>query len=97
MQYEVSQTGADGKKAKLTVKITDRKVGQKESISVKAGTWECTKLTYNFSMKIKVGLLSLPIDAKVTEWYSPEVGVVRSETWIKGKMESYSEITSIDK
>jgi hypothetical protein len=95
--YEISQKDQDGNEGKVTVKITNRKVAETADITVKAGSWKCTKLTYDFSLKIKIGLLSIPVNAKMSEWYNPEVGIVRSETWIKGKMESYSEITSLTK
>lgn len=92
------QTGKtpDGKNARLTVKITDHKVVGSESITVPAGTWTCTKITYSLSMKIKVGIIGLPIDAQLTEWYHPQVGVVRNETWVKQKMEAYSELTALE-
>lgn len=97
INYELSQTTPDGKQAKLIAKINKRKVIGSESVQVKAGTWECTKISYDFLLKIKVGLLTLPINAKVIEWYNPQVGVVRSETWVKDKKESYSEITMAKK
>lgn len=93
--FEQSGKTPDGKNARVTIKISDRKVVGSESITVPAGSWNCTKITYSFLMKIKVGLISLPINAQVTEWYNPQVGLVRNETWIKQKMESYSELTAL--
>jgi hypothetical protein len=41
--------------------------------------------------------MGFPINLKVTEWFNPEVGVVKSETWMKKKLESFTEITAISK
>lgn len=97
VSFEQSGKTPDGKSARITIKISDRKVVGNESITVPAGTWNCTKITYSFLMKLKVGIISLPINAQVTEWYHPQVGVVRNETWIKQKLEAYSEITALKK
>lgn len=94
--YVVSKT-ENGKTGKMTLKIFDRKVVGSERIKVKAGSWDCTKISYKMHFSIKVGLFNLPFDAQVTEWFHPEVGVVRSEVWMKGNKESYSEITSLIK
>ncbi|MDY0986670.1 hypothetical protein SOM12_04530 [Flavobacterium sp. CFBP9031] len=95
MVFEYQQTSPEGKNVKLSVKVNNRKVTGNESISTKAGTWKCIKITYDFELKIKVGFIGIPVKAKVTEWYNPEIGVVRSEIWAKDKLESYSEITSL--
>jgi len=97
INYELSQKTPDGKDAKLIAKINKRKVAGTEKVQVKAGTWECTKITYDFLLKIKVGILTLPINAKVIEWYNPQVGIVRSETWVKGKKENHTEISMVQK
>ena len=87
----------DGKTIKVSVKIYDRKVVGKERISVKAGSWDCTKITYKFRFALKMGMLNLPINADCTEWFNPEVGTVRNETWVKGAKEGYSEITALSR
>lgn len=89
------QTNEKGEKVKLNMKISNRKVSGSETISVKAGTWKCTKITYDFELKLKLGFIGIPIQAKVTEWYNPEVGVVRTETRTKDKLEGYTEITAV--
>lgn len=85
----------DGKEMDVEIKISNRKVVGSETIKVKAGTWKCTKITYDFKFSFKVGFIGIPIGAKVTEYYNPEVGVVRSEVYVKDKLDSYSEITSV--
>ena len=44
----MSQIGSDGKQARLTAKITNRKVVESANITGKGGNWKCTKLTYDF-------------------------------------------------
>lgn len=85
----------NGKKVKMTMTYSDRKVVSTETIKVKAGSWKCSKITYNLALKIKLGFIGLPINMKMTEWYNPEVGVVRSEAYLQGKLATYTEITSI--
>jgi hypothetical protein len=96
-QIEGEYTGKtpEGKNAEVGVKINNRKVVGTEKISLKAGAWTCTKITYDFLFRLKVGFVGLPLNFTVTEWYSPEVGVVRSETRMKGTLFSHSEITAV--
>jgi hypothetical protein len=81
----------------VSITIKNRKVVGAETIQVKAGSWKCTKIIYDFTVRFAVGAMGFPINLKVTEWFNPEVGVVKSETWTKKKMESFSEITAISK
>lgn len=87
----------DGKKAKLSMIISNRKVTGTDKIKSPAGSFECLKLTYDLKIKLKLGIISLPLDVSVVEWYSREVGVVRTESWMKGKLEGYSLLTSVSK
>ncbi|MFC0776883.1 hypothetical protein [Flavobacterium sp. HJSW_4] len=93
--YEATATNEKGESVKISLKINNRKVSGQQSITTKAGTWLCTKIIYDFEFKFKIGFIGIPIKAKVTEYYHPEVGVVRSEVRSKDKLESFSEITSI--
>jgi hypothetical protein len=74
----------------MVVTITDRKVEAKENITTPAGTFETYKLTQtntiNFGFKTVM---------QSEEWYSKEVGMVRSITYRKGKEFSRSELISI--
>jgi hypothetical protein len=65
--------------ASVTVEITDRQVTGKESVTTPAGSWECFKISYNSKIIMKIGV-GIPIKAKVTEWYAPGFGVVKSES-----------------
>lgn len=72
----------------MVIEFTGRKVLGKETITVPAGTFDCFKITYTSKMK---ALLSFTSD--VTEWYSPEVGIVKSENSKNGKSQGYSVLT----
>lgn len=75
----------------MTVNITDRKVEARETISTPAGTYECLVLTQSVSTKV-----ILNVRGSSKEWYTPNIGVVRTESYNKkGKLMGYSELTSI--
>ncbi|MEM6766086.1 MAG: hypothetical protein AAF655_14210 [Bacteroidota bacterium] len=77
----------------MTIRISDRKVEAEESITTPAGTYECVKISYLANVKMGINIAS-----RITEWYSKDVGIVRSETYNKnGKMYGYSELTSFSK
>ncbi len=77
---------------KMTVNVTDRKVEGQESKTTPAGTFECTKLTQKVDTRIV-----MKIEASSTEWYSKDVGLVRSESYNKkGKLTGYSELTKLE-
>lgn len=85
-----------------TTTITDRKVVGKESITTSAGTFECYKITYTFSMSTVMfmptgGTMNMPgmKPRQVTEWFSFKVGPVRSESSKDGKLESYTVLTEL--
>ena len=73
----------------MTVKIYDRVVEKAESITTKAGTFDCLKL--NYKTNLVMGFLNQT--TSTSEWLSKSVGMVRSEYYNKkGKLESYSEL-----
>jgi hypothetical protein len=75
---------------KLSMTVTNRKVAAIEEMTVPAGKYKCVKITYDSEVK---NLFTVKL--KVAEWYSKEVGLVRSETYnTKDKLQSYSVLTS---
>ena len=67
----------------IHVKVTDRKVEKMESVTTEAGTYNSALLTYKTSMKM--GFMNT--ESTVKEWLSPEVGLVKSESYDKnGKL-----------
>jgi hypothetical protein len=98
-QLEINMSGKtpEGKNAQVNIKVKNRKVVGTDKVTLKAGSWTCTKITYDFIFRLKLGPIGLPLECTVTEWYAPEVGVVRSQTFMKGKLASYTEITALRK
>jgi len=78
---------------KMKVNITDRKVEASEMVTTPAGSFECVVLSQTVSTKIVVNVVG-----RSKEWYAPEIGMVRSESYNKkGKLLGYSELTVLDK
>lgn len=65
--------------------MKNRKVVGKEKISSDAGSWDSYKIIYDAELKIKMIGISIPMKMQTTEWFVPNFGVVKSETYKKGK------------
>ena len=77
----------------LTLKITNRKVELKESVTTTAGTFECYKITEDVEMKS-----IFTSNFKSINWFSFEAGNVKTESYKgNGKFLSKSELTEIKK
>ena len=73
--------------------ISDRMIAARERLETPAGAFDCLKITYNILSQI--GFVKVNMSA--TEWYSPEYGTIRSETYNKkGKLVSYMVLNSVD-
>jgi DUF3108-like len=62
----------------MDIQITDRKIEKLEEVTTEAGTYSCALLTYNVATNMGVKMKSSSKD-----WYSKEVGIVKSETYDK--------------
>lgn len=76
----------------MTTQITDRKVVSEEKMTTPAGTFDCVVISS--VVQSKTGFISISYDSK--EWYAENVGLVRSETYRKGKLEGYTLLTSLN-
>jgi hypothetical protein len=77
----------------ISIKVTNRKVEAKETVTTPAGAFECYKLTADVESKFV-----FKFSGKSVTWYNPEVGTVKSETYNnKGKMQDYSLLTELKK
>lgn len=72
----------------LNFNITNRKVVAEENLNTPAGSFNCYKITYSGNMKTIVNM-----NFEVTEWYSPRIGLVKSETTRNGKAMGYTQVT----
>ena len=73
----------------ITLNIQDRKVAATETITTPLGTFETFKITSRSVMKNKMGI-SMTIEFESTEWLAKDVGVVKSESFRKGKSTGYT-------
>jgi len=78
----------------MSVNITERVVGGKESITTPAGTFEVWKITSRFQSKS--GFITMKF--KTTEYVSLGAGIVKTEAFNdKGELQSYSMLTKLSK
>ena len=74
---------------KMNIEITDRKVEKREELTTPAGSFDCIVLSQTIYTKMMI-----KITASSKEWYSENIGMVRSESYNKkGKLMGYSELT----
>jgi hypothetical protein len=77
----------------ISVEIFNRKVEAIETIDTPAGSFECIKSS--FDIHTEMGFVKMNMSS--VEWYSRDVGPVRSESYDKkGKLASYTVLESID-
>ena len=78
--------------------MKNRKVAAKEKITSDAGSWDAYKITYDAEMRIKMAGIGIPMVMKTIEWFVPNFGVVKSETYNKkGKLKGSSLLTMFKK
>ncbi len=76
----------------MTMTVLNRKVLGKESITTKAGTFDCQKVTYDFESKFGI----IKVRGSAAEWYHDNRVIVRSESYSKkGKLLGSTELTQI--
>jgi hypothetical protein len=76
----------------MTVEIFDRKVEAEEILHTPAGEFNCFIISQSIKTK---SIVSAQVDSK--EWYSQGTGMIKSETYRKGKMLGYSILTQFSK
>ena len=76
----------------ISVNVSNRRVEAIETMDTPAGSFECIKTSYDALSEI--GFVKVNISA--VEWYCPDVGTIRSESYNKnGKLTSYTVLESI--
>lgn len=76
----------------MTVDIVDRKVLAEEKLNTPAGSFDCLVMQQKVKTKM---MMSFEMETK--EWYSIGVGMIKSETYRKGKLTGYSLLTTFNK
>ncbi len=76
----------------MTMTVLNRKVLGKESITTKAGTFDCQKVSYDFESKFGI----IKVRGSAAEWYHDNRVIVRSESYNKkGKLLGSTELTQV--
>lgn len=80
-----------GMNINMNVVVTDREITAREQVSTPAGDFDCVVFSQTMQTKMLV-----KVEGRSKEWYAPEIGVVRSESYNrKGKLTGYSELTRV--
>lgn len=77
----------------ISLEIKNRKVEAIETMETPAGSFECIKSSYDIHSEM--GFVKMNMSS--VEWYSPEYGPIRSESYDKkGKLSGYTLLESVD-
>lgn len=77
--FDMDMKMKTGMEATVSMIITNRTVDAKESVTTPAGTWEAFKVSYDSKTIIDMGI-AIPVKIKITEWFVPDFGVVKTES-----------------
>lgn len=92
-EVEVSVSNAGIAITTITVEVFNRKILKKESVTTEAGTFDCFVISQD--VKTVMGkVIPVTVKSSSKEWYAPNVGIVKSESFNKkGKLTGTSELT----
>ncbi|WP_266203774.1 TapB family protein [Pontibacter kalidii] len=97
MTLQMKDAGNGQSMMTMVMKVTDRTVEGKESITVPAGTYDSYKIRYNTQMENRAMGMKMPgMRIETVEYYVPGIGMVRSETYRNGKLQSYTVLSKIE-
>ncbi|WP_295791660.1 hypothetical protein [Mucilaginibacter sp.] len=83
--------------SEIQIAMTNRTVEAGEQVQTAAGAFDCFKISYESLFKAKIMGIGIPINLKVTEWFSPKIGrFVKSETYRKDKLVGSMVLESIN-
>ncbi|HYC30238.1 MAG TPA: hypothetical protein VEB42_15495 [Chitinophagaceae bacterium] len=98
VDFKMEIKAQNGMPTTITFKETNRKVEKKENITTPAGTWDAYVISYDAQFKTQMGPIGIPVNMQAKEWFVPNVGVVKTETYSKGgKLIGSTQITAITK
>lgn len=82
----------------LTVTVKNRIVSGKESITTDAGTFNCFIIEQTTEVENKTQMLTSRNSSSTKEWYDPDYGMVKSESYDKkGNLESSTVLTAVSR
>lgn len=95
---DVVDKGSGQNLSTIVMSVTDRTVGDKERLEVPAGTYEGYKINQDMEVKTRAMGMNMPgARMQTVEWFVPGTGWVKSETYRKGKLMSYSVLNKISR
>lgn len=98
MAMNMSDKKSGAPMSKMNLRMYNRKVKGKESITCPAGTFDCYKITSDMLMENLTIGIPIKVNMKITEWISPGTGIVKSESArANGKTMGYSLLTKVTK
>ncbi len=77
--FEMDITMDGGMSANMSMDITGRTVEAKEKITTPAGSWDAFKISYESKTVMTMGI-SIPIKVRITEWFVPGFGMIKSSS-----------------
>ncbi|MBB6328246.1 hypothetical protein FHS59_003889 [Algoriphagus iocasae] len=95
-----------GKPRSMTITLSNRKVTAQESVTTEAGTWDAFKITNDLKIdmelpgmdaNMKEMIAKMQAETKLSSitWFAPAIGIVKSETYKNGELESGNRIVGI--
>lgn len=91
-------------KMDITASFKNRTVSAKENITTKAGSWDCYKINTDIESDVQgldaetkkiMDAVKDKMKMNMVMWYHPEMGVVRTEMYQGGKLNSRSDVTAV--
>ncbi|SDK74389.1 hypothetical protein SAMN05421823_103440 [Catalinimonas alkaloidigena] len=80
------------KMSEMQMAIKNRKVEGKEAVTTESGTFDAWKLTQDLESRVGAMGITVPMNLSSVDYFVPGVGMVRSESYRKGKLVGYSEL-----
>lgn len=91
----IGQGNTTGIPISFQIDMINRKVGAKESITVPAGTFQANKISSDMKVTNKT-VISINLDFEIVSYRAEGIFTdVKSETYRKGKLVSYTELSKI--
>lgn len=96
MTFEMKDKSSGRTMMTMVMKVTDRTVESKEKVQVPAGSYEGYKIRQNTKMENRAMGMAMPgMQMETVEYYVPNIGMVRSETYRNGKLQSYTVLSKL--
>ncbi len=77
----------------MVMVIYDRYVQGKEDLTVPAGTYSCYKISYKTRVTSSYAGIPMKNTFETTQWLAKGIGMVKMESYNKGKLSSYTLLT----